>query len=101
MIDAIWAYVLFHPLIPFKAILLSEGNFGEYGQLFVAIKISAYLCAYGYLCTKIFRYLDEVIKKDKKKEMPTYLLLKYFEIAGYLYLLLGIIFGPILMLVSL
>jgi hypothetical protein len=99
MLDTIWAYILFHPTIPFKSILSDEGNFGEYGQIYVAIKISAYLCAYGYLCGKIFKYLNGAIKEKKKEEMTTYFLLKYFEFAQF-YLVLGFILGIILLIIA-
>ena len=99
MLDTIWAYILFHPTIPFKSILSNEGNFGEFGHLYVGFKICIYLCLYGYLCGKIFKYLNGVIKENKKKEITTYLFLKYFEIAQF-YIVLGIILGIIFLIIA-
>ena len=98
MQDNIIAYILFHPALPFKSFLGSHGNFGEFGSLYAIIKLSIYLSLYGFLCGKIFKYLDGAILEKKKEEMPTYLLLKYFYFMQFYYVL-AVIFGVIVTVV--
>jgi len=100
MLDTLWGYVLFHPTIPFKSFLSSDGNFGEFGDLYVGLKISGYLWLYGYFCGKIFNFLEESVKEKKKKETFTQIALQYFFFAqAYKYL--GIFMGIIVTIVSL
>ena len=99
MLDTFITYVLFHPTIPFKSFLSSEGNFGEYGEIYVIIKFSGYLWLYGYLCGKIFKFLNESVKEKKKKEIFTQIVLQYF-LWAQAYKYLGIFYAVILIIVA-
>jgi hypothetical protein len=99
MLDTFIGYVLLHPTIPFKSFLTSEGNFGEYGELYVILKFSGYLYLYGYLCGKIFKFLNESVKEKKKKEILTQIALQYF-LWAQAYKYLGITYAVILTIVT-